>query len=415
MLRFDTLTTGARFDRSPSRSTASRCSTKKAPPYSVELDLGHLPRTAPLARGRLRRRAASMLADGRDPGQRRPRTASPSAWSSRSGEALQSRACAPRPRSRCPRGETSSGVELYLQRDAGRDPLPAALRAAARAAQGGGAHLRARRRLSRRTATRPRTWSSSTRRGARARSTSSSSSSTPPCSTARAGRSPGSARRLRRQRGRREAADRPLRAGDRPADPRRRRCSTSRPRWRTASTRRSRRRSRFFQEMVTPKDRAAVITFNDQPDPGGEVHQRRQGAGGRPRRPQGRARHRPLRQPDLRPLLLQRRQGAAGPLLLSDGKDEGSRFSFEDALEYARRAGVTIYADRPRADEDEDDAKKLSRSSPRRPAAGPSSSPRPRSSTAIYAAIQEELRSQYLIAYQSTSNGRNDPASARST
>ena len=31
-------------------------------------------------------------------------------------------------------------------------------------------------------------------------------------------------------------------------------------------------------------------------------------------------------------------------LLLSDGKDESSRFSYEDTLEFARRAGVAIYS-----------------------------------------------------------------------
>ena len=36
-------------------------------------------------------------------------------------------------------------------------------------------------------------------------------------------------------------------------------------------------------------------------------------------------------------------KGQRALLLLSDGKDEGSRFSFEETLEYARRAGVTIY------------------------------------------------------------------------
>ena len=31
-------------------------------------------------------------------------------------------------------------------------------------------------------------------------------------------------------------------------------------------------------------------------------------------------------------------------LLLSDGNDENSNFTFDDALEYARRTGVTIYS-----------------------------------------------------------------------
>ena len=52
---------------------------------------------------------------------------------------------------------------------------------------------------------------------------------------------------------------------------------------------------RFFEQTIQPKDRAALITFNDRPTPGGEVHQRRHRARRRPRGPQGRARHRALR------------------------------------------------------------------------------------------------------------------------
>ena len=36
-------------------------------------------------------------------------------------------------------------------------------------------------------------------------------------------------------------------------------------------------------------------------------------------------------------------RGRRALLLLSDGKDEGSRFTWEETLEFARRAGVTVY------------------------------------------------------------------------
>ncbi|MDX1503787.1 MAG: VWA domain-containing protein, partial [Thermoanaerobaculia bacterium] len=99
-------------------------------------------------------------------------------------------------------------------------------------------------------------------------------------------------------------------------------------------------------------------------------------------------------------------KGQRALLLLSDGKDEASRFSYEETLDYARRAGVAIYAVglglrdpgvRSRLAElaNEtggrpffiDDLAKLS---------------------AIYALVQEELRSQYLLTYQSSNTGDDD-------
>ena len=64
-------------------------------------------------------------------------------------------------------------------------------------------------------------------------------------------------------------------------------------------------------------------------------------------------------------------KGQRAVLLLSDGKDEGSRFSYEDALDYARRAGVAIYAIGLGEELRQEEARP---SSPRRPAAGASSS-----------------------------------------
>ncbi len=97
-------------------------------------------------------------------------------------------------------------------------------------------------------------------------------------------------------------------------------------------------------------------------------------------------------------------KGQKALMLLSDGIDEASRFSFENALETARRAGVTVYvigmkelaADR-RSRETLRDLAKIT--------GGHaffiddvSALPE------IYEQIQEELRSQYLLVYQSTSD-----------
>jgi Ca-activated chloride channel family protein len=91
-------------------------------------------------------------------------------------------------------------------------------------------------------------------------------------------------------------------------------------------------------------------------------------------------------------------KGQRAILLLTDGRDENSRFSFEDALEYARRAGVTIYTIGLGDDIEKRKLTKLSEETGGRAFFIKSAA----ELHAIYATIQEDLRSQYLVAYQST-------------
>ena len=148
---------------------------------------------------------------------------------------------------------------------------------------------------------------------------------------------------LHGHRGRRQAGDRPLRAGDRPADPRRRGARRLGLDGRRASTRRSDAALQFLQRTIRPKDRAAVVTFNDHPNLAvkftNDVPALAGGLAGL-KAERGTALY------DSVIFTLYYFTGVKGQralLLLSDGKDEGSRFTFEDALDYARRAGVTIY------------------------------------------------------------------------
>ncbi len=95
-------------------------------------------------------------------------------------------------------------------------------------------------------------------------------------------------------------------------------------------------------------------------------------------------------------------RGQKALLLLSDGQDESSGFAFDDTLEYARRAGVTIYAiGLGEAAEKRAHRKVLQR------IAGETGGraffvDATSELETIYAQIQEELRSQYLLVYQST-------------
>jgi Ca-activated chloride channel family protein len=96
-------------------------------------------------------------------------------------------------------------------------------------------------------------------------------------------------------------------------------------------------------------------------------------------------------------------KGQRALLLLSDGKDEASYFKFDAALEVARRSGVTIYVvGLKEAAKDKDSRKVLRRMASE--TGGQSYFIEDVAELAeIYRTIQEELRSQYLLAYQSTS------------
>ena len=163
---------------------------------------------------------------------------------------------------------------------------------------------------------------------------------------------------------------------------------------------------RFFQQAITPRDRAAVITFNRFPNLAVKFTNDPTLLGGGL---QGLSAEGQTALFDSLMFTLYYFSGITGQraiLLLSDGKDEVSRFDFEDTLEYARRAGVTIYSIGLAIDDgtakgnlirlanetggrsyfisDEDDI------------------------SAVYDLVQQDMRSQYLLAYQSSNTGRTD-------
>jgi VWFA-related protein len=154
----------------------------------------------------------------------------------------------------------------------------------------------------------------------------------------------------------------------------------------------------FFQQTIRPKDRAAVITFNDHPNLSvkftNDVPALAGGLSGL-KAERGTALY------DSIIFTLYYFTGIKGQralLLLSDGKDEGSRFSYEDALDYARRAGVTIYAIGLGEDLDKRKLSRLSEETGGRAFFLKSVD----ELAGIYSAVEKELRSQYFIAYQSS-------------
>src|SRR4029078_11275661 len=100
----------------------------------------------------------------------------------------------------------------------------------------------------------------------------------------------------------------------------------------------------YLTDIVTPKDRAALITFNDRPRLQvkftNELIQLGGGLAGL-KAERGTALY------DSVVFALYYFNGLKGQralIVLSDGKDENSKFKFEDTLEFAQRAGVAIYA-----------------------------------------------------------------------
>lgn len=163
---------------------------------------------------------------------------------------------------------------------------------------------------------------------------------------------------------------------------------------------------RFFEQVVTPRDRAALITFNDHPNLTvkftNEVRRLAGGLAGL-RAERGTALY------DSLVFALHYFNGIKGQralVLLSDGEDEHSRFTWEDALEYARRAGVAIYVV----------GLGLERSEGRRKLARFADETGGRSFfldevgelAAAYEEIQRELRSRYYLAYQSSNFSGDD-------
>jgi len=163
----------------------------------------------------------------------------------------------------------------------------------------------------------------------------------------------------------------------------------------------------FFASAIKPRDRAALITFNDHPNLTvkftNDVGDLAGGLAGL-KAERGTALYDSV---IFSLFYFNGIKGQRALLLLSDGKDEGSRFSFEDALDFARRAGVAIYSiglDLPRTEFET--RRVLSR------LAGETGGraffiKKVEELGAIYTELQTELRSRYLLAYQSTNASRD--------
>ena len=164
----------------------------------------------------------------------------------------------------------------------------------------------------------------------------------------------------------------------------------------------------FFQDTISEQDRASLITFNDRPFLAQKFTNRLVSLGGSLA---GLKAERGTALYDSVVFSLYYFNGIKGQralVLISDGKDESSDFDFPETLDFTRRAGVTIYSIGLGFGKGEFESKrKLSKLAAE--TGGQSFFVEDATAlAAIYAQIEDELRSQYLIAYQSTNSDNDD-------
>jgi Ca-activated chloride channel family protein len=158
---------------------------------------------------------------------------------------------------------------------------------------------------------------------------------------------------------------------------------------------------RFFEGVIRPRDRAAVIVFNDQPTLVVPFTNDREVLAG------GLANIVAEGDTALYDSLVYALYYFAGVkgkralILLSDGEDSSSRHSFDDALGFARRSGVAIYVIAINLGTKDLMVRRQLQRLAQETGGEFFSITRASELAAIYSTIEEELRAQYLLAYQS--------------
>lgn len=166
---------------------------------------------------------------------------------------------------------------------------------------------------------------------------------------------------------------------------------------------------RFFREALTPADRAAVVTFSEEPRLAAPFTRDLSRLGAALVGLQA-ARGTALWDSVVYSLhYFQGTPGRRALLVFSDGADHGSRFTYDQALAYAEHSGVSVYA------LSFGNAATTVLEGGRRRLANLADATGGRSFVlgsadelpATYKAIEEDLRSQYLLVYQSDGQGES--------
>lgn len=163
----------------------------------------------------------------------------------------------------------------------------------------------------------------------------------------------------------------------------------------------------FLEEAVTPMDRATIVTFNDHPNLAVKF------TNDLPTLASGLAGLQAARGTALYDSIIfslyyfNGIKGQRALILLSDGDDQHSRFAWEDALEYARRAGVSIYSIGLTLGKKGGNAKKILVKLAQETGGRSFFINDVNELAEVYRVIQEELRSRYFVAYQSTNTAED--------
>jgi Ca-activated chloride channel family protein len=161
----------------------------------------------------------------------------------------------------------------------------------------------------------------------------------------------------------------------------------------------------FFEKVITPKDRASVITFNGKPNLAVRFTNNREVLAG------GLANLTAEGTTALYDSLIYALytfggiKGKRAIVLLTDGMDEGSRYKFTDALDYARRAGVTIYTVGIHLEPNEVDVRSKLQRFAEETGGRFFFIERAAELDKVYSAIEADLRTQYLLAYEPSQQG----------
>ncbi|MBV8202490.1 MAG: VWA domain-containing protein [Acidobacteria bacterium] len=162
---------------------------------------------------------------------------------------------------------------------------------------------------------------------------------------------------------------------------------------------------RFFQTIIQPKDRAAVITFSGQPNLAVRFTNDREVLAG------GLAGLRADGNTALYDSIIYALyyfggvRGKRAIVLLTDGKDEGSRFRYSDALEYAKHSGIAFYTIGLGQIAQQADIRMKLVQIANETGGRSYFIDRVIELSGVYRGIESELRSQYLLAYQSSKQG----------
>jgi len=162
---------------------------------------------------------------------------------------------------------------------------------------------------------------------------------------------------------------------------------------------------RFFDSVIEPKDRAAVVVFSDQPQLKVTLTNdlQRLAAGLSGLEADGETTLYDSVVFGLYYLLGLR--GKKALILLTDGLDSQSRYSFDETLEFARSAGVAIYPIGLSISPREFEAQRVLRQLAVETGGEHYFIGRASELTRIYDEIQRDLRSQYMLGYQSSQSG----------